>query len=162
MYFPAPAPNLYLPALASDSYLPALGPNLCLPALAPNLYLTALAPNMCLPPLAPNLYLAALVSNLLFTSSGHDFTTTVTDTCTITTTTITTTATTTTTNTTSTTRDNNKKCLHGSKIHIKWPLKDIDEKRKFCFSKFARVMANVSLNRGAAAVKEIGGWLILK
>ena len=147
LYLPALAPNLCLPALASNLCLPALAPNLCLPALAFNLYLTALAPNMCLP-------------NLLFTSSGQDFSTTTAVTCTITTTTITTTTTTTTTTNTSTTRDNNKRCLHGSKIYIKWPLKD--EKSKFCFSKFVSVMANVSLTREAAAVKEIGGWLFLK
>ena len=142
LYFPAPGsfawppplalvPNLYLPFLVPDLYLPALAPNLCLPALAPHLYLTALASNMCLPALAPNLcfaalgpnlFLLALASNLLFTSSGQDFTTTTTAPCTITTIT----TTTTTTTTASTTRDNNnKRCLRGSKIHIKWPLKDI-------------------------------------
>ena len=40
--------------------------------------------------------------------------------------------------------------------------KIFDEKPKFCFSKFVSAMANVSLNREAAAVKEIGGWLFLK
>ena len=134
-----PAPNLYLPALAPDLYLPALAPNLCLPALAPSLYLTplvsnlclpALAPNLCLVALAPNLYLLVMASYLLFTSSGQDFTTTTAATCTITTTTITTTTTTTATNTT---RDNNKRCLRGSKIHIKWPLKDIRRKSQILF-----------------------------
>ena len=107
-----PAPNLYLPALAPDLYLPALAPNLCLAALAPNLYLLVMA------------------SYLLFTSSGQDFTTTTAATCTITTTTITTNTTTTATNTT---RDNNKRCLRGSKIHIKWPLKDIRRKSQILF-----------------------------
>ena len=37
-----------------------------------------------------------------------------------------------------------------------------DEKVKFRFGKFVSVMANVSLNREAAAVKEIGGWLFQK
>ena len=109
-------------ALVSNLHLPVLAHDLYLPALALNLYLTALAQNMCLPALGPNLYLLALASNLLFTSSGH-FTTTTTATCTITTTTITTTAT---TATTSIARDNNnKRCLRGSKIYIKLPLKEI-------------------------------------
>ena len=113
------------PALAPNLYLPALAPNLCLPALAPSLYLTplvsnlclpALAPNLCLAALAPNLYLLVLASYFLFTSSGQDFTTTTAATCTITNTTITTTT------ATNTTRDNNnKRCLRGSKIQIKWP-----------------------------------------
>ena len=34
--------------------------------------------------------------------------------------------------------------------------------KKFCFSKFVGVMANVSLNREAAAVKEIDGRQFLK
>ena len=109
---------------------PALNPNLYLTALAPNMCLPALAPNLCLATLGPNLYLQALPSNLLFTSSGQDFTTTTAATCTITTTTITTTTTTT---TTSTTRDINKRCLHGSKIHIKWSLKDIWWKSQVLF-----------------------------
>ena len=146
LYFPAPvpllgsqpwswrlvlAPNLYLPALAPDLYLPALAPSLYLTALASNLCLPALAPNLCLVALAPNLYLLVLASYLLFTSSGQDFTTTTAATCTITTTTITTTTTTT---ATSTTRDNNnKRCLRGSKIQIKWPLKDIWWKSQVLF-----------------------------
>ena len=78
------------------------------------------------------MYLLVLASYLLFTSLGQDFTTTTTAaTCTITTTTITTTTTTTATNTT---RDNkNKRCLHGSKIYIKWPLKDIRWKSQVLF-----------------------------
>ena len=125
----------------------------------PRMCLPALAPNLCLAVLGPNLYLLALASNLLFTSSGQDFTTTTTATCTITTTAITTATTT----ATSTTRDNNKRCLRGSKIHIKWPLKDIWWKSCwFCFSKFVSVMAKVSLNREAVAVKQIGVWLFLK
>ena len=118
LYFPAPGSFAWPPPMA-------LAPNLCLPCLAPNLYLTALTSNMCLPALAPNscfaalgpnLFLLALASNLLFTSSGQDFTTTTTAPCTITTIT----TTTTTTTTASTTRDNNnKRCLRGSKIHIK-------------------------------------------
>ena len=112
--FPGSQPFAWPPALA-------LATNMYLTALAPDLYLTALASNLCLPALVPNLYLLALASNLLFTSSGQDFTTTTTATCTITTTTITTTTT-----STSTTRDNNnKRCLRGSKNHIKWSLKDI-------------------------------------
>ena len=106
-------------------------PNLCLPALVPSLYLTPLSSNLCLPALAPNLYLLVLATHLLFTSSGHNFTATTAATCTITTTTITTTTTTTATNTT---RDNNnKRCLRGSKIHIKWPLKDIRRKSQILF-----------------------------
>ena len=119
---------------------PAPAPNLCLPALDPSLYLTFLASNLCLPAqalnlrladLSPNLYLLVLASYLLFTSSGQDFTTTTAATCTITTTTITTTTTTTATNTA---RDNNnKRCLRGSKINIKWPLKDIRRKIQVLF-----------------------------
>ena len=117
-----PGPNLYLPALA---------PNLCLPALAPSLHLTHLASDLCLPALANcYLYLLVLASYLLFTSSGQGFTTTTAATCTITTTTITTTTTT----DTNTNRDNNnKKCLRGSKIHIKWLLKDIRRKSQVLF-----------------------------
>ena len=127
-------------ALAPDLYLPALAPNLCLLALVPSLYLTPLASNLCLPALAqnlclaalaPNLYLLVLASYLLFTSSGQDFTTTTAATCTITTTTITTTTTTTATNTTR--NNNNKRYLRGSKIHIKWPLKDIRRKSQVLF-----------------------------
>ena len=125
------APNLCLPALAPNLCLPALAPNLYLTPLASNLWLPALAPNLCLAALAPNLHLLFLASYLLFTSSGQDFTTTTAATCTVTTTTITTTTTTTGTNTT---RDNNnKRCLRGSKTHIKWPLKDIRQKCQVLF-----------------------------
>ena len=76
------------------------------------------------------LYLLVLVSYLLLTSSGQGFTTTTAATCTITTTTITTTTTT----DTNTNRDNNnKKCHRGSKIHIKWLLKDIRRKSQVLF-----------------------------
>ena len=170
--FPGPqplalAPNLYLPALTPNLYLPVVAPNLCLLGLASNLYLTALALNMCLPALAPNWCLAALgpnlhllapASNLLFTSSGPvpDFTTTTTATCTITTTTITTT-------TTTATRDIiTRDAFAAVRSTLNGSEKIFDEKVKFCFSKFVSVMANVSLNREAAAVKEIGGWLFLK
>ena len=108
---PVPVPRFRPPALAPNLYLPALEPNLDLPAVAPNLCL--LAPS-------PNLYLLALVSNFLFTSSGQDFTTTATVTCTV-------------------------------LFHC-----------KSCFSKFVSLMAKVSPNREAAAVKEISGWLFLK
>ena len=72
-------------SLSPNLHLTALAPNLYLPALALDLQLPNLATNLCLPALAPNLYLLALASNLLFTSSGQDFTTTTTATCTITT-----------------------------------------------------------------------------
>ena len=124
-------PRPRTPALAPDLYLQALTPNLCLPALAHSLYLTPLASNLRLPALARNLYLLVLASYLLFTSPGQDFPTTTAATCTFTTTTITITTATTATNTT---RDhNNKRCLRGSKIHIKWPLKDIRQKCQVLF-----------------------------
>ena len=63
MYFPAPDPRL-------RPQPPALAPNLCLPALASDLYLLALAPNWCLPAMVPNLYLPALVPNFVFTVPG--------------------------------------------------------------------------------------------
>ena len=149
----APRPLSFAWSLAPDSYLLALAPDLYLTALAPNLCLPALVPNLCLTALALYLYLLALASNLLYTSSGQDFTTTASATYTITTTTITTTTTT----TTCTTRDNNnKRCLRSSKIHIKWPLKEIWWKSQ------VSVITNVSLNREVAAVKEIGNWLFLK
>ena len=126
--FPSPRPFVW-PRLWPRS--PTLAPNLLLTTLASNLFLPALALNLYLAVLVANLYLLALASNLLLTSSGQDFTTTTAATCTITTTTITTTTTTT---ATSTTRDNNnKRCLRGSKIHIKWPLKDIWWKSQVLF-----------------------------
>ena len=144
---PAPSPRPQFASISPGPQFVFTGPNL-------QFLFNSLPPNLCLVVLAPNLYLLALASNLLFTSSGQDFTTTTTTaTYTITTTTITTTTTT----TTSTTRDNNnKRCLRGSKIHIKWPLKDIWWKSQ------VSVMASVPLNWKAATVKEIGGWLYLK
>ena len=70
-------------------------------------------------------------SVLVFTSPGEDFTATaVTSTITITaTTTTTTTAIATTTND----NNNNKVCIRCSKIHIKWPLKDIWWKSQVLF-----------------------------
>ena len=105
-----------------------------LPALVPKVYLPSQAPAI-----GPGYW-----PRFVFASPGQDFititatstiniavTSTTTTTTTITTTTTTPTATNTTTaNTTATattTNDNsnNKKCIRGSKIRIKWPLKDI-------------------------------------
>ena len=145
MYFPAPGPGpqFVFTGPAPNLYLPALAPNLCLQALAPNFYLTVLA-RICVYLIcysSVQVKILLLLPQLLVLSLPLASPTT-------------TTATTTTTNT-STTRDNNKRCLHGSKIHLKWPL--LYEKAKSCFTKFVSVMANVSLNREAAAVKKIGG-----
>ena len=136
LYFPAPG-SLLGPRPWSWPPTPALVPNLRLPApgaqicicrpwakfvLAPNLYLptrtkkkknhfSALVYKFYLPTLA-----LALAPRLVFTNLGQDFTTT-TDTVPATTTTTSTIAT--------TTNDyNNKKCIRGSKIRIKWSLKD--------------------------------------
>ena len=111
---PCPGPRLRAPTLAPNLHFPALAPNLYIPALVPNLGLPALAPNLGLPALAPNLYLPALVTNL-YLYPGQDFTTITTATCTITTTTA----------TTANNNTYNKRCLRGSKIRIKWPLKCI-------------------------------------
>ena len=86
--------------------------------------------------------------------------------CTTTTITTTSTATTTTANTTTaaTTNDNNnnKKCIRGSKIRMKWPLKDFDIKVKFFFSKSVSVMANVFLSHPDVFCKKVALKYLVK
>ena len=88
---------LYFPASGPQFVFTGPGPQFVSTGPGPNLYLTALAPNLCLP---------ALASNLFFTSSGQDFTTTTTATCTI---------------------------VAKSTKSIKWPLKDIWWKSQVLF-----------------------------
>ena len=129
--FTGPGPRLVFTGAGPQFLL--TGPGLQFVFNSPGLefVFTGPGPNLCLAALAPNLYLLVLASHLLSTSSGQDFTTITAATCSITTTTITTTITTT---ATSTTRDNNnKRFLRGSKIHMKWPLKDICWKSQVLF-----------------------------
>ena len=96
----------------------ALAPNLYLPILVPNLFLLALAPT-------PDLYLPVQVKILLLPQLLLIL---------FTTSTINITATSTTTTTATTTNCNtNDKCICGSKMLIKWPLKDIWWKSQVLF-----------------------------
>ena len=82
------------------------------PALGPNLYLPVQVKILLLPQLLL----------VLFTTSTINITAT-----------STTTTTATTTATTANDNNNNKKYFHGSKIQIKWPLKDIWWKSRVLF-----------------------------
>ena len=105
----ASAPNLFLPALVPNLYLPALAPNLYLPTLAPNLYLPALAPTIDLHlPVQVKILLLPQLLSILFTTSTINITAS-----------STTTTTATTTATTTNYKNDNKKCICGSKIRIK-------------------------------------------
>ena len=118
--FTGPGPQFVFTDPGPDLCLQTLAPNVCLPTLTVKNSFTGRGPYIAFPKPGPG-----QDSRFVFTSSGQDFTTT-TATSTIT---ITATASTTTSTISITTNDNNnnnnKRCIRGSKIRIKCPLKDI-------------------------------------
>ena len=119
--FTSPGPQFVITGPGSQFVFNSSGLEFCI---------LTVARNFGLAPLAPNLYLQAWPLICYLSVQVKIFTASTTAICTITTTTITTTTTT----AIRTNRDNNnKRCLRGSKIHIKWPLKDIWWKSQVLF-----------------------------